>query len=86
MQLALYRERQVKSRRADDATRIALVVRSTLIDWRAILTIVQPDTLIRWHRKWFRLFWRWKSKARGRPPLPRDLRQLIASMARANVT
>ena len=85
-QLALYRERRVKSRRADDATRIALVVLSTLIDWRAMLTIVQPDTLIRWHRKGFRLFWRWKSNARGRPRLPADLQQLIAAMARANAT
>ena len=51
-----------------------------------MLTIVQPDTLIRWHRKGFRLFWRWKSNARGRPRLPADLQQLIAAMARANAT
>ena len=57
-QLALYRERQVKPRRADDATRITLVMLSQLIDWRAVLTIVQPATPIRWHRKGFRLFWR----------------------------
>ena len=60
-QLALYRERQVKPRRADDATRIALVALSRLIDWRRVLTVVKPDTFIRWHRKGFRLFWRWKS-------------------------
>jgi putative transposase len=59
-QLALYRERQVKPRRADDATRITLVALSRLIDWRAVLRIVKPATLIRWHRKGFRLFWRWK--------------------------
>src|SRR5262249_61627039 len=59
-QLALYTERRVRPRRADDATRIALVLLSRLIDWRAILTIVKPDTLIRWHRKGFRLWWRWK--------------------------
>ena len=85
-QMALYRERRVKPRRADDATRIALVLLSQLIDWRAVLTIVQPATLIRWHRKGFRLFWRWKSRARGRSPLPVDLQQLIAAMARANAT
>jgi hypothetical protein len=45
-QLALYRERQVKPRRADDSTRITLVALSQLIDWRAMLTIVKPDTLI----------------------------------------
>jgi hypothetical protein len=85
-QLALYRERQVKPRRADDSTRITLVALSQLIDWRAMLTIVKPDTLIRWHRRGFRLFWRWKSSARGRPRLPVDLQQLIAAMARANAT
>ena len=46
-QLALYVERHVKPRRADDATRISLVALSRLVDWRRILTIVQPATLIR---------------------------------------
>ena len=85
-QLALYCERQVKPRRADHAARIALVMLSQLIDWRTVLTIGQPATLIRWHRKGFRLFWRWKSRAPGRPPLPVDVQQLIAAMARANAT
>ena len=49
-------ERRVKSRRADDATRITLVVLARLIDWRGALTIVKPETLIRWHRQGFRLF------------------------------
>ena len=44
-QLALYRERQVKPRRADDVARIALVALSRLIDWRAVLTIVNPSAL-----------------------------------------
>src|SRR5712691_826723 len=63
-QLALYVERQVKSHRANDATRIALVALSWLIDWRRVLMVVKPDTLVRWHRKGFRLFWRWKSRPR----------------------
>jgi hypothetical protein len=66
-QLALYRERQVKPRRADDATRMVLVALSRVVDWRRLLTIVKPDTLLRWHRKGFRLFWRWKSRRPGRP-------------------
>ncbi len=84
-QLALYVERQVRPRRADDATRIALVALSCLIDWRRLLTVVKPDTLIRWHRKGFQLFWRWKSSP-GRPRLPADLQRLIADMAAANRT
>jgi hypothetical protein len=52
-QLALYRERQVKPRRADDVTWITLVVLSWLIDWRRVLTVVKQDTLVRWHRQGF---------------------------------
>jgi transposase InsO family protein len=85
-QLALYVERQVKPRRADDATRIVLVGLSRLIDWRRILTVVKPNTLIRWHRRGFALFWRWKSVPQGRPRLPTDLQRLIAEMAAANRT
>ncbi len=84
-QLALYLERHVKPRRADDATRIALVALSWLIDWRHI-TVVKPETLIRWHRKGFQLFWRWKSRPCGRPRLPADLRRLVAAMAAVNRT
>jgi putative transposase len=85
-QLALYRERQVKPRRADDATRITLVALSRLVDWRQLLLIVKPDTLIRWHRKAFRLVWRWRSQGPGRPRIPANLRRLIAQMATANRT
>src|SRR5262249_48269306 len=85
-QLALYVERQVKPRRADDATRITLVALSRLGEWRRILTIGQPATLIRWHRNAYRLFWRLKSQPRGRPPVPATVRQLIVDMASANRT
>ena len=71
-QLALYQERRVKPRRPDPATRVILVLLSRLLDWRSLLTVVQPDTLIRWHRQGWRLLWRWKSRP-GRPPIPRDV-------------
>jgi hypothetical protein len=70
-QLAQYQERQVKPQRANDATRLALVWLSWFFDWCRVLMIVQPATLIRWHRQGFRLFWRWKSTP-GCPPVPRD--------------
>ena len=82
-QLALYQERHVKPKRPDPATRVVLVVLSRLLDWRALLTVVQPDTLIRWHRQGWRLLWRWKSRP-GRPPIPRELPRLIVSIAQAN--
>jgi transposase InsO family protein len=85
-QLAFYIERQVKPRRLDDAARIALVVLARLIDWRQLLAVVRPDTLVRWHRQGFRLFWRWTSRRPGRPRIPPDLQDVIATMARANQT
>jgi hypothetical protein len=50
-QLALYVERQVKPRRADDAARFVFVTLSRLVSWQRLLIVVKPDTLIRWHRK-----------------------------------
>src|SRR4029077_7686495 len=85
-QLALYLERKVKPRRARDATRFTLVWLSSLFPWREALTVVKPDTFIRWHRKGFRLFWRWKSKPRGQPRVPAELRKLIVQMANENPT
>src|SRR5260370_897917 len=52
----------------------ALVTLSRWIEWRRILTVVQPNTLIRWHLKGFQVFWRWKSKPQGRARLLADLR------------
>jgi hypothetical protein len=46
-----------------------------------VLTIVRPETLVRWHRAGFRCYWRWKSRARGgRPKIETDLRVLIRRM------
>ena len=84
-QLALYRERQVKPRRASDPVRLTLVLLARCFAWREALTSVQPATLRRWHREAFRLFWRWRSRP-GRPRLPVELQHLIGSMARDNAT
>jgi putative transposase len=61
-----------------------MVLLERFFDWRSALVVVKPDTLIRWHRKGFRLFWRWKSKPRGRPKFPAKLREFIREMAAAN--
>lgn len=82
-QLALYEERRIKPRRATNTTRLTLVWLSRWFNWRQALTIVQPETLTRWHRQGFRLFWRWKSTP-GRPPIPADLQALIRRMTREN--
>jgi putative transposase len=80
-QLALYLERKKRPRRATDAVRFTMALLARSFEWRPALTIVKPDTLIRWHRKGFRLFWKWKSRP-GRPRIPQELRQLIAKMVR----
>ena len=85
-QLALLLERKAKARRADDSTRWMMAALSRMFLWRDALVNVKPDTLIRWQRKGFRLFWRWKSKPSGRPRLTKDLRQLIREMAAENST
>src|SRR5882724_7982133 len=61
-QLALYQERQVKPQHATNAIRIALTWLARWFDWRRALVVVQPATLLRWHRQGFRVFWRWKSR------------------------
>ena len=55
-------------------------------DWRSVLAMVQPDTVIAWHRKSFRLFWTWKIRhgQPGRPMVPREVRDLIRRMCREN--
>ena len=56
--------------------------------WRASLVIVQPATVLAWHRQGFQLYWRWKSKPTrvGRPKLDAEIRDLIHRMARDNPT
>jgi hypothetical protein len=52
---------------------------------RDALAIVKPETVVKWHRAGFRLYWRWKSKARGgRPTVRLEIRKLIREMSIAN--
>jgi hypothetical protein len=57
-----------------------------LASWRSPLLIVKPDTVIKWHRQGFRLYWRWKSKARhpGRPRIDAEIRNLIRRLSEEN--
>lgn len=82
-QLALYKERGVRSQRVDPATRISLAVLAGLFNWREALVVVRPETMIRWHRAGWKLFWRFKSRP-GRPTIPAELRALIRRMAGEN--
>lgn len=57
-------------------------------NWRSVLVIVQPDTVVRRRRQGFRLYWRWKSRRGqvGRPRIERELRDLIRRICRENPT
>ena len=85
-QLTFFIEREQTPRHTDNSTRFTMVTLAKLFEWRNALIVVKPDTLIRWHRKGFRLFWRWKSRRKGRPPVPEELKKLIVKMAIANVS
>lgn len=66
--------------------RLSLLAR-LLPAWKAALMIVQPDTLIRWHRELFKIVWRRKSKAKGKPQparLPVTTIRLIWQLATNN--
>ncbi|HWE61570.1 MAG TPA: hypothetical protein VHB98_07650, partial [Chloroflexota bacterium] len=67
-----------------DRTLLVLLA-GRLRSWRQALLIIQPDTLLRWHRSGFRLFWKSKSRRKsGRPPLPEATITLIQEMAVTN--
>jgi len=55
-------------------------------DWRSALVIVKPETVIAWHRKGFRLFWKWKIHhgRTGRPSVSNEVHELIRKMSRKN--
>jgi putative transposase len=54
-------------------------------NWRQVLIIVKPETVIKWHRQGFKLYWRWKSKAPvGRPKIDKEIRELIKRMSLEN--
>jgi transposase InsO family protein len=51
-----------------------------------VVTIIEPETLVRWHRAGFRRYWRWKSRSRGgRPQIDLELRMLIRQMSMENL-
>ncbi len=57
-------------------------------DWKSNLIIVKPETVIKWHRQGFKLYWRWKSRTNkvGRSRVPKEIRNLIRQMSQENPT
>src|SRR5260370_2578875 len=48
------------------------------------MVLVKPATVVEWHRKGFRFYWRWRSRGPGRPRISTDIRDLIRRIGRAN--
>jgi len=62
-----------------------ILARRFCAGWREHVSFVTPETVVRWHRQGWRLFWRWKSRSRGgRPHLSPEVRHLIATMSCEN--
>jgi hypothetical protein len=62
-----------------------IVVSRIWKDWRQALVFVKPDTVIKWHRQGFRMYWRWKSRSQvGRPKLDKEIRDLIRRISDEN--
>ncbi len=85
-QLAVLR-RSVKRAPIRDSDRVFwILMRRLLVDWQDALVFVKPETVIRWHRKGWRYYWKRKSKPRtpGRPPISFKLIHLIRRLSKEN--
>jgi transposase InsO family protein len=85
-QLSVVRRQAPSRLRLTNADRLLFVWLCQLFpSLRSAITIVQPDTVLRWHRSGFRLYWRWKSRPRvGRPKVPIEIRSLIRRISEEN--
>jgi hypothetical protein len=75
----MFREREIKPKRSTLKRRLAMVMRAWFFDWRNAL--VKPAMFVKWHRNASRVLWQWKSRKRGRPEPPPNLRELLREMA-----
>jgi hypothetical protein len=65
-QLAIYVRQTPQPRLTDPARAFWVELRAAWPRWRNALILVEPDTVVRWHRQGFAWFWRWKSRAAAR--------------------
>jgi len=86
-QLAVLKQKHLKPRFAASDKMLWVILRQLWPDWKQALVLVQPETIIRWHRAGFRLYWTWLSRHRnrvGRKCVRKELRQLIFRMVADN--
>ena len=84
-QLAVYVHRHPRPRLSPLDRAFWVFLSQSWRHWRSALVVVRPETVIRWHRKAFRGYWRWISRpGPGRPPISEETKSLIARMAIEN--
>jgi len=85
-QLAVFKDKRPRPKIQDADQAFWVALRNAWPKWTNALILVKPDTVTKWHRKGFRLFWRWKSKTRkpGRPRISKEIRGLILKMSCEN--
>ena len=85
-QQLLVLNRQVKNPKFNPKDRFVLVILASLVsNWKQVLLILKPDTLLGWHRLGFRLLWKFKSKAKSRKPrIEAEIIVLIKQMVSEN--
>ena len=79
-------QRQAPKPRFTNSFRLLWVVLSKVwAPWQKAAHLMQPATVVKWHRSAFRLYWRWKSRPRyGRPPISEEMRALIRRLSTEN--
>jgi putative transposase len=88
-QLAVLRKKHPQPRFSAKDRLFWIVLRRLWPNWRQALILVQPETVIRWHRAGFKSYWTWISRRRrrsGRRPTPKELRDVIFRMVVENPT
>src|SRR6202790_208393 len=88
-QLAALRQRRPQPRLAASDRLFWVILRRLWDGWRQALILVQPETVVRWHRAGFKAYWTWLSRHRvcpGRKRISLELRQLIFRMVAENPT
>ncbi len=85
-QLVVLKRRQQRPSLSDSDRRFSILACNGFKGWREALIIVQPETVLRWHRKGWKAYWRWRSRRHGagRRSISLDLRALIRRMACEN--
>src|SRR5262249_27362579 len=86
-QLAVFKRRNSRPRLAALDKLFWVLLRRYCSSWKAALIVVSPDTVVRWHRCGFQLYWRLISRVRkpiGRRPVTEEIRELIFKMAAEN--